>query len=361
MTSGKTLIGKRLKRTREGLGLSLRDLESAISREVSAQAIGKYERDEMMPGPTVLRTLARALKVSPEYLLNRREARMSGLSFRRPPFPGSRDLRALEAALLERIERLCELEELVPGAEEAWRAPTGGAWTLGNGEDAEAAAESLRKLWALGVVPIARMTAMLEEKRIRILSTELPESFDGSMATARRVDGATMPVIVINALLAGERQRLALARELAHLVLRIEGDTEAEIERLAERFASAFLMNRPMMLRAFGPHRKTIPLGELAHWKPFFGASISALADRCAQLEILPKAASQRLAGEIRRLGWNRPEVREPFPMTPETPGRMEALCLRALGEQSLTRDAAAELLRVTPGEIHELLAAQPG
>ena len=43
------MIGSRLKRAREALGLSLRELEAAIQAQVSAQAIGKYERDEMMP------------------------------------------------------------------------------------------------------------------------------------------------------------------------------------------------------------------------------------------------------------------------------------------------------------------------
>ena len=360
MSSGKALIGKRLKRTREGMGLSLRDLESAISREVSAQAIGKYERDEMMPSAPVLRTLARALKVSPEYLLNRREARLSGLAFRRPPFPGSRDLRALEAALLERVERLCEIEELVPGAEELWKSPTGTVWTIASAEEAENAAEALRKHWAMGSAPIDRLAMLLEDHRIRVLATDLPESFDGSAATVSRVDGTSIPTIVVNSRLSGDRQRLALARELAHVVLKIVLDNDTGIERLAERFGSAFLMNRQAVLRALGPHRKSIPLGELAHWKQVFGVSICALAERCAELEILPKAATQRLLGEIRRLGWNRMESQEPFALPSEEPTRMVSLCLRALGEQALTPDAAAELLRVSPLEIHRLLAAQP-
>ncbi|WP_422650797.1 hypothetical protein OJJOAM_003891 [Cupriavidus sp. H18C1] len=59
------MIGNRLKRAREALGLSLRDLEAAIEGLVSAQAIGKYERDEMMPSSTVLLAMAKALRVSP--------------------------------------------------------------------------------------------------------------------------------------------------------------------------------------------------------------------------------------------------------------------------------------------------------
>ena len=39
------MIGSRLKRAREALGLSLRGLEAAVQGLVSAQAIGKYERN----------------------------------------------------------------------------------------------------------------------------------------------------------------------------------------------------------------------------------------------------------------------------------------------------------------------------
>jgi transcriptional regulator with XRE-family HTH domain len=44
------MIGERLKLARAAAGLSLRELEERLGELVSAQAIGKYERDEMMPG-----------------------------------------------------------------------------------------------------------------------------------------------------------------------------------------------------------------------------------------------------------------------------------------------------------------------
>ncbi|NJL72670.1 MAG: helix-turn-helix transcriptional regulator [Candidatus Competibacteraceae bacterium] len=56
------MFGERLKRARKRAGLSLRDLEERLSRQVSAQAIGKYERGDMMPGSAVLIALARALE-----------------------------------------------------------------------------------------------------------------------------------------------------------------------------------------------------------------------------------------------------------------------------------------------------------
>ena len=60
------MIGARLKLARAAAGLSLRELESGLQGLVTAQAIGKYERDEMMPSSSVLIALARALKVTEE-------------------------------------------------------------------------------------------------------------------------------------------------------------------------------------------------------------------------------------------------------------------------------------------------------
>ena len=40
------MIGNRLKLARSAMGLSLRGLSDLVDNRVSAQAIGKYERDE---------------------------------------------------------------------------------------------------------------------------------------------------------------------------------------------------------------------------------------------------------------------------------------------------------------------------
>ena len=49
------MIGKRLKGARAASGLSLRALSDAMENKVSAQAIGKYERNEDMPGSRIRR------------------------------------------------------------------------------------------------------------------------------------------------------------------------------------------------------------------------------------------------------------------------------------------------------------------
>ena len=64
------MFGERLKLARRRGGFSLRGLSSRMGGLVSAQAIGKYERGEMMPGSSVVIALADALDVSVAYLLN---------------------------------------------------------------------------------------------------------------------------------------------------------------------------------------------------------------------------------------------------------------------------------------------------
>ena len=68
------MIGHKIKVARAAAGLSLRALAEAMGGVVSAQAIGKYERDEDMPGSRALIALSDALGVSPKFFLSFHEA-----------------------------------------------------------------------------------------------------------------------------------------------------------------------------------------------------------------------------------------------------------------------------------------------
>ena len=353
------MIGNRLKRAREALGLSLRDLEAAIHGQVSAQAIGKYERDEMMPGSTVLLALAKALRISPEFLLSEREIELTGVDFRKALQAGAKDERAVEASVLDQVERYLELEELLPGVDEAWSAPDEAAFEIHRIEDAEDAANSLRRLWSLGIDPIPIMAELLEDKGVKVIALDLPESVSGSKAFVRRHEQVDVPVIVVNQHHNGERQRFTLAHELAHLVLRFGDMSDAEQEKAADRFAGAFLMAKDMMVRLLGAHRTSISLGELAELKKLFKVSIASLVVRCSQLGVLTKAAYGRLWGQIRGLGWNGPASTEPNRLPPEVPQRMERMCLRAVAEGAVSEAKAAELLNISVRELDRRLMGQ--
>lgn len=353
------MIGNRLKRAREAQGLSLRDLEAAINGQVSAQAIGKYERDEMMPGSTILLALAKALNVSPEFLLSERQIELVGVDFRKAPQAHAKEERAAEASVLDQVERYLELEELFPELDKAWAELEDGAFDIRCIEDAEQAADLLRQLWALGIDPIPSMVELLEDKGVKVIALDLPESMSGSKAFVRQQEQDNVPVIVVNQNHNGERQRFTLAHELAHLALRFSGLSDADQEKAADRFAGAFLMAKDMVIRLLGSHRTSISLGELAELKKIFKVSIASLAVRCAQLGIISRALYGRLWAQIRGLGWNGPSSSEPFPFPAEVPQRMERMCMRAVAEGAISEAKAAELLNISIRKLDQLMMGQ--
>lgn len=352
------MIGKRLKQARDALGLSLRGLEAAIQSQVSAQAIGKYERNEMMPSSTILLALAKALNVTPEYLLSTREIELEGVDFRKDPQAGAKEERAVQAIVLDKVERYLEIEELWPSADQKWRAPIRDEFTINCIEDAEKAADALREIWNLGIDPIPLMAELLEEMGIKVVALDLPEDVSGSKAFVKRPQYDHVPVVVVNQKHNGERQRFTLAHELAHLVLRFPSMKGSDQEKAANRFAGAFLMAKEMMYRLIGENRTSISLGELVELKKIFKVSVASLVVRCRQLGVLTQAAYSRLWAMIDAQGWNTKLSNEPYPFDPEIPQRMERLCLRAVAENAISESKAAELLQISVRKLEQLLMA---
>ncbi len=70
------MFGERLKLARRKAGFSLRKLSEALGGNVSAQAIGKYERGEMMPSSGILMQLTDVLDVSLKYLMSEQVAEL---------------------------------------------------------------------------------------------------------------------------------------------------------------------------------------------------------------------------------------------------------------------------------------------
>lgn len=352
------MIGIRLKLAREAAGLSLRAMEDAIGAKVSAQAVGKYENDQMMPGSDVLLALARALKVSPEYLLSNRDIALTGVDFRKDPAAGAREEKAVEAVVIDHLERYLEVEELLPDALLDWAAPKAKEFAINAVEDAEAAADKLRKLWEIGIDPIPAMAELLEDNGVKVIALDLPQAVSGSKAFASREGQQPVAVIVVNKNHNGERQRFTLAHELAHLVLQLKGEwTEKDGEKAADRFAGAFLVTREMLFKRLGKVRTALSPGELLELKAFFKVSVSMLAVRCKQLGIIGQAAFNRLWGTMVRMKWVGKAAVEPHALAAERPTRMERLCLRAVMEEAMSGAKAGELLQISVRELDARLS----
>jgi Zn-dependent peptidase ImmA (M78 family)/transcriptional regulator with XRE-family HTH domain len=346
------MIGERLRIARSAAGLSLRDLADKIDNRVTAQAIGKYERNEMTPVSSVLMLLARALAVSEEYLLSDGRVQLEGIDFRRT-VANPRAEAALQATLLREIEKYLELEDLLSESTREWVLPQGFPYRVSELASAEVAAARLRAAWELGSDPIPNLAEFLEDRGLKVFALGLDDDLSGVMAWVRRPEGPPVPVIVVNAAHDGERQRFTLAHELAHLMLDVlEGLDE---ERACDRFAGAFLIPGDVLAAKVGKHRQRLVLGELFELKALFGVSAQAIVYRCKDAGIIDQQAYREVFKSIVVRGWRK---KEPFNLQSETPKRFLRLCYRALAEGLLSRPKAAELLGISNRELEDLLQA---
>jgi transcriptional regulator with XRE-family HTH domain len=256
------MIGKRLKLARAAAGFSLRKLAAKIDNRVSAQQIGKYERDEDGPGSAVLIALSHALGVSVDYLAGDQEMVLDGVEFRKKQITSKKEESQIQAQALHLIERYLMVEEILglPSAE--WDKPREAPYPVVEIGEADRAAQYLREHWNLGIDPIPNLVELLEERGIKVLVVDSEENIDGLAARVRRTRGEPVPIIVIRRGVHGERQRFNLARELGHMVMDVRGD-EKFCEKAAHRFAGAFLMPAEALLASVGRHRSSIGWSEL--------------------------------------------------------------------------------------------------
>ena len=345
------MIGRKIKVARSAAGLSLRALSDAIGNRVSAQAIGKYERDEGIPRSSVLLALADALDVSVDYLLSAEELELEGVDFRKKAIASAREEAQLEARTIHMVERYLALEDMLNLRSVDWEQPRSAPHPVADLRDAEDAARSVREDWGLGIDPIPKLAELLEERGIKVMSLDL-DDIDGLAAKVRRKDRGAARVIVIKKSSWSERKRFSLAHELGHMVLAPEKGIDEE--KAAHRFAGAFLMPVDVLRSEIGVHRSSISIGELMALKERFGVSIQALTYRCKDLGILNQAAFSQLFRIFAERGWRSPPYAEPALMEPEQeePRRFERLCYRALVERVIGEARAAELLGISVREL---------
>ena len=350
------MFGERLKLARRKAGYSLRGLAEALAREVSAQAIGKYERGEMMPSSGVLMRLAEALGVSPEFLLSEQVEGLERVEFRKLSGTSARDRAQVDAEVIDRLERYIAIEDILDVDSGAWSVPPCGDRVLSREEDGEILAQDLRLDWKLGIDPIPNMTALLEDRGIKVLVIPLPERVAGLTCLVRRPKcDAKLPVVVVNQRVTLERRRLTLAHELAHRL--IDNASPVDHERAAMVFAGAFLMARDHLVRETGEHRKALGYAELVQLKRMYRVSAAALLVRLKQVGVIGESTLGYAFQTFAR-GWRKSE---PEPLeTPgeegkyEIPRRFERLCYWALAEGLIALNKAAELLRQPLAAIEE-------
>lgn len=342
------MFGERLKLARKRAGLSLRGLADAIDVAVTAQAIGRYERGEMLPGSQTALKLAKALDVSLSYLFSPTDIRLEAVEFRKTAATKAQERAMVEAAVIDHLDRYLLIEDVLDIGSHEWLKPKGAPFAISTMEDAEVAAEQVRRDWDLGGDPIRSLTEQLEERGIKVLRLDFPLSVDGLTCEVARPGKEKVPVIVGSSAKSVERRRFTLAHELGHMVMQVLGDLDEE--KVCHRFASALLMPKADLLAEVGQRRNAFGYEEIIEIKRMYGVSAAALLVRLRDLGVVSAVTAENVFRTIGR-SWRKSE---PAPLPDgEEPRRFPRLVMRALAEDLISLSKAAELLRKSTAEIN--------
>jgi len=326
-------IGERIKSARIGAGLTQRGLGERMG--LSAMAISKYEQGKIIPGSRVLILLAQVLDVKIEYFFRSASVTLSHPHYRCREALSKQEEDRIHAKVLEWLERYIEIEQIM-GEEKPLMLPSKAACRVASLDEIEDVAQHIRNEWELGLDPIENVMDVLEQHGIKVGVIETVDKFD---ALTFYSDGKT-PVIAVNNDMPGDRQRFSLAHELGHLLLRVEGGINEE--KMANRFAGAFLVPEEMAYRELGEKRRTIAPREFYMLKHKYGMSMSAWLHRAAELGIISRAATDRLRALFNNQEWWQKEPGNQ--VAPEQPTHMELLVLRAVSEERISQSRAQEL-----------------
>lgn len=339
------MFGERLHLARKRAGFSLRDLADKLEGKVTAQAIGKYERGEMMPSSGILIALAKALGISMDFFAAPSGVRLGNMDFRKHSGTSVRERAQVEAEVIEHVERYLLIEEILDLKSSEWQAPFNRRIITAS-EDAEKVAEDVRNQWRLGEDPIPNLTELLEERGVKVMLLNLPDRVSGLTCEVQRPDKEPVPVIVVNENHSLERRRMTMAHELGHRVIDASEDI---LEKAVTRFAGAFLQPPRHVRNEVGCHRHRFGAAEVMTTKRLYRVSASAFVVRCRDLDIISQDALVRIFQTVGRT-WRSVE---PHPMEApnqrgeyEKPKRFQRLCYRALAEDLITVPKAAELLQ---------------
>lgn len=334
------MLAERLKLTRQARGLSLDELSEAMDRLVSKQAISKYEGGHDFPSPPVIVALSKALGVDADDLISEPHVKVEPLFFRKSSRLGAKERQRLTAKLSCHLETAVEVRQLVSPAD-GTDLPVR-CLPAANAEEAEAQANRMREEWSLGSDPIGSMVDVLEGHGVSVCLCNADKDFDGLSAIARSREGtACGAAVMCRTGLTRERQRLNLAHELGHIVLKPgEGMDE---ESTAWRFAGAFVAPRVQLLADVGQRRRSISIEELQLLKARLGMSMQALLMRLNDVGVISDEAKKQAFIQMSRLRIRHHEPGDTLEM--ETPQWLRSNVLRAVSEGLLDTRRASELL----------------
>jgi Zn-dependent peptidase ImmA (M78 family)/transcriptional regulator with XRE-family HTH domain len=341
-------FGARLKAARKMAGMSQQKLADATDNLITKQAVSKYEKGKMMPASDILIAISKALGVKSGYFYRKFQIKLTGLEFRKKSRLSKSDENRVKYQTLDFLERYIEIESIM-GQQTVFVNPLKNI-TIENQDDVENAALRLRKAWELGNAPVSNLMELLEDKGVRILEVDLPDTFDGLSAWADNI-----PVLTINKNSDLVRKRLTIVHELAHLIIRFGECNDRDLQKLCHSFASAFLLPKEKMIEEIGSNRTKISFLELKKLKGIYGISLMALIVRAKNLGIINEYSYKNFFIRATKSGWRSGKTKEPGEYVGrEYANRFRQLVSWAVAEDIITMSKGAELMYVSLPEFRK-------
>jgi len=347
------MTGQRIRQARLAAGLTLDEVAEMLAargRKITKAGLSKYENAKSTPSPAFLMRLAQVLGVKASYFVREPSVKVEWLSFRMHASltKGRQEqIKATAGQTAEDWEWL--FSTLYPRRKPRFPAPQ----DVSSFEDAEEAAGDLRKAWKLGDAPVESVTQCIEDHGGIVVGLyEEGVEFDGLCGRANN----RFPLIVVNTAVPDDRRRYDLSHELGHLLMECTGLDGRQQEKLAHRFAAAFLVTKDVARGELGTQRRSLRWDELALLKRKYGLSMQAWARRAVDLGIISQNYYRTLCMQFNARDWRR---REPVDFVcQEEPLRLKQMILRALAEGIITAERAEE---ISPGSTGDLAAvAEP-
>ena len=338
-------IGKNLKRIRLLKNLSLKEAGNLLN--MSATAVSKYEKGEILPDSQKLIDFANAYGVKSIDLLKVYNVpKMKFTSFRKKKRLTGRNLELLEELIQDEVAKYLEIIEMNTINTNNIKLKK---YSCNSFEEAEKAANEFRNQIKISKKqPLSDLINILENLGIIIIQIKNPDNrfddFDGLSEIVNNV-----PVIVLlDGIKDGARQRFTIAHELGHLVLNINNE-ELDQEKLCNRFASALLMPKEAVINEFGISRRNINFFELTAFKNEFKVSYAAIVYRLKDLNIISEHLYKTLSIFLsQRIGKN-----DPKPIQPEISYQFKKLVYKLEADEIISLNKACELLGVTADEYN--------
>jgi len=337
-------IGKNLKRIRLLKKLSLKDAGKLLN--MSAQAISKYEKGNILPNSQKLILFANAYNVKVLDLLKSYIApEMKFNAFRKRQRLRGANLELLKEIIQNKVADYLEVIELNDLHKSNHKNKK---YVCNNAYDAQLAADEFRKDFKLSISqPIPDLINVLENIGILIIEIDnLDKSFSLFDGLSEIVRG--IPIIVILKGIDGERQRFTIAHELGHLVLNIKDGLDEE--KMCNKFASALLMPKDAVIREFGASRSNISFYELKVFKEEYKVSMSAIVYRLRELDIISEYLFKKINISFSKKGYKK---HEPYPINQEKSYQFKRLVHKLEVNNIISLNRACELLDVTVNEYN--------